>query len=149
VTRTGHVATFIDDVLDECTDVEIASTVPPELPEWEPPEPPLPASSDNRTRIARPCGEQFSGRTVLATCSATLSDAEPDEDGVTSRATLNSRYYRFATALENDHFMRTCMTAGGNWWAVADDSTEYTRARLDFHTRELERASKSLGGRRR
>jgi len=154
VVDTDHVATFIHGVLDECVDIEFTSTVPPELPEWGPPETPVGASSDRplgifATRVARPCGEQFGGRTVLATCSVTSSGASRDAPGVTFSATFNSRYFRFATALENDNLMRRCMTRGGDWWALADDSVEYGRVEAAFFARELERATRGLGGRRR
>jgi hypothetical protein len=139
VTQGRHSAVFVDDELDGCIDFVVTFTVPPDLPDWSPPareessEP-----SAEAVTIARPCPEQFSTHQELASCT-TVTPEQPvgREPRVRFSATTTSRSYRFASALSDDRRMRSCLTRGGDWHAVAAGSPEHELAELEYERDQL------------
>jgi hypothetical protein len=164
VERATHVARFLDEELDECDDIGRTYVIAPGVT-WEPPPNPFSAgvasmaSTDGpgvRTmELAQSCAAAFAGRVQLASCTYTDEagaaadhgldagpDAAPSGTGVSS--TITAGFYRFATALDDDHLMIECLGSHGSWWAVAHDSPEYEDARLRFHAAgALDRADRA------
>ena len=139
VTIERHIASFRDDELDECVDVTIEVHLPLSAPERTPS--PFP-ETPGQIVLQRACEEQFSGRTVLAVCTMSVpvpiqSEAPEAERPTSGTFAVVSRYFRYASVFDNQSFMRDCLTGGGDWQAVAEDSSEYARARLDFHAGSL------------
>lgn len=157
VSQRSHVATFVDDELDECVEFGLDWTIEPGV-EFEPPSLPEMSTESGSPRqrmveLRRPCSEQFAGRTVLATCglietrtSAPTGTQVPE--GVTLVFRMGQTNYAFAHALADDRRMRECMESGGEWVAVPEDSPEYRRASVEYHAAEAQRAVERFRRRR-
>lgn len=129
----SRVATFIRGDLDECVTVLRTITLPPGEA-WRPaPIEFLPNASRETVVLAQPCDEAFAGRTIMATC--TRREARPPREGepaaLVGEVLSESRMYRFETALETDARMHECLTSGGAWEGLREDSDEFRRARVE------------------
>jgi hypothetical protein len=162
------VAVFSSDKLDECVRFQVLYDAPAEAPSW-----PMAVSAADiltaeggRIRIKRPCEEQFAGMVALATCGVEMDAAAffklgtsskkkgkpdvaaaepPRPDPKLVRFKMTARYYLYANVFEDHSYMRDCLKMGGDWHAVAEDSPEYTRARLEAHAGQAMRLAKRYG----
>lgn len=78
------------------------------------------------TPISKPCGEQFTGRTVVASCSVQARvrwDAGPEW-----RLGLEILYF---DALASDAAMKNCLSAKGDWQELPKDSAKFLREKHD------------------
>jgi len=135
------VAHFVKDNLDECVDFRLRTSKPDGASKLK-----EALSKDKETTLLpATCSEAFQDRLVLATCTAEVSqpqrqtDAGPG-DGGADRGSLTavSRYYRFATVVDSDAFMKQCFEMKGTWEALRRDSEEFQRAQREWHARKLE-----------
>ncbi len=154
VQQEAHVATFVDEELDECISLMVGYVIPPAATDWEPP--PIDALAAAFTpeqgqgrevvHLRKSCEEQFAGRTVLASCGR-AGEAQPVEgapDGVVRTVAIVAEGFRFETSLDSDVRMRDCLAMGGEWAAAAEDSREYRRARLEHVAGQADRAARAL-----
>jgi hypothetical protein len=138
---SASVAHFVKDNLDECVDFTLRTTNP------DGPRKLKEALGKDKEMTALPttCADAFKDRLVLATCTAEVAqlrsqaDAGPPDGGRDRGSlTLVSHYYRFATVVESDAFMKQCFESKGTWDALRRDSEEFQRAQRDWHARKLE-----------
>ncbi len=143
-TQTQSVAKFVKDTLNECVDFTIQLAPPVDAgADWKPPSSEKLAEQVSNLfkndksvlRISKPCAEQFSDRTALASCSATQNVTSQRGDAVTVQ--ILSRYYDFSNLDEDDLYMKQCLELHGDWQAVSRESNEYRRARLRANARKL------------
>ena len=170
VDETG-VATFANDRLDECVQVRAIYESKTFPEHWRPARSvrEMFASDDKVVPTKRPCEQQFAGMTALATCNViwTRDDMQKlaqkhaakvkkssKQDGASSekrvddsfvRLEYDSRYYSYATVFEDHTYMKQCLEMGGDWQAVAEDSPEYNRARLEAGAGRAMRLAKRYG----
>ncbi len=136
-------ATFDKDtVLDECLDYSV--TYPPgsdagPKADWKETLMKRMTEENHRTGtiLPKPCAEQFSDRTPLATCGVpahAVGDAGAD-------VALTDRYYDTGTLGRSDRYMKGCLDMGGDWSALPRDSDEYRAA---AHAAARRNAEKNL-----
>lgn len=129
-------AHFIDGQLDECV------TLTYMLPKGEDPGPLFEKAEKATTPIERDCSEQFKSRTMYAGCSVVKKD---DRDGGPPiMLSMVAYYFRTATAVDDDTYMKQCFEMGGEWREVEHDSPAVRRERLRESARELREASERL-----
>ncbi len=96
----ASLATFSDDLLDECADIYVDVTPPADAGvDWKPtidPAEEMAKRSPNATRLTQKCREQFADRTMLAFCKATLP-VQVTPGGAAIEATFLSSYFSYAT----------------------------------------------------
>lgn len=122
----ASVATFRDDLLDECVDFRIvpkagqeaaALKQVKELASKHPPD------GVRQVTIAKPCAEQFPDRTALATCAL-------DRAGTLGRVVMADRYFSLRTVGDSDAYMKDCLTMHGDWRPNQDkQAVEHERIR--------------------
>lgn len=136
VQRTS-IASFRENVLDECVDITI-TVEPPDgaTIDWKPN---LPAVGDalqkDKIEIKMPCSQQFADRQALAKCR--ISETK-DGKGVEFVA----MYFNYETVGTRDDYMRDCLKGKGEWQAVSRDSQEFRRARLGAAIKDVEDLAK-------
>jgi hypothetical protein len=155
---TAAIASFTDQVLDECTEIaaypEDAAKVREGLDK-------MAADSKGRSLRVDSCTEAFKDRVVLASCSVersasrdtstsnewSLADGElvPDKLPGAKTFKLTSRRYLFESTFEDDRMMRECLEMKGKWEALRRDSDEFKRAELEALTRKANRLRKQYG----
>jgi hypothetical protein len=128
---TAAIASFADDVLDECTEIaalaEDAAKVRQGLDK-------MVADSKGRSLRVDSCTEAFKDRVVLASCSVersasrdtsrtnewSLDNGElvPDSVPGAKAFKLTSRRYLFESTFEDDRTMRECLEMKGKWEAI-------------------------------
>jgi hypothetical protein len=110
------------------------------------------AKTKGVTTLTKPCREQFSDRTALASCTIDGTDvvkAKIKKEGKTTDSggiaslTVRTRFYDYQD-LQTDHELKDCLKEGGEWKAVSKDSDEWKRARLEHDKNQLRQAVKTL-----
>lgn len=137
---TASVAHFEKDNLDECVDFKLRTNNPDDARKLKE------ALRKNKetTLLPTTCADAFKDRLVLATCTAEVSQQRQADAGASDAGadrasiTLVSRYYRFATVVESDAFMKQCFESRGTWDALRRDSEEFQRAQREWHAKKLE-----------
>lgn len=132
--------------LFECVDVDLTVHAPADAgADWKPPKDPLAEMAKKfkgTSRIDQPCSAQFADRTVLASCTYAL-DEKPVDGGPAAGAfasgTFRTSFYDFADVGLDDNQMADCMKAKGKWTAVARDSVEWRKARLEHNRKNLQK----------
>lgn len=140
------IASFKDDVLDECVDWEIE--IVPAADASVAPDASAAAFADLRKAVAKKggtpiegnCDATFSDRDVLAACTATKT--EKGKNGGEVRMKLGAGYYDFGTVGFSDAYRRDCLQMGGKWFVQAPDSEVWRRAKLEHSRRKLEKLTK-------
>jgi hypothetical protein len=127
--KTLSVARFARDTLDLCTDVTLEARLPASASaDWEPPS--LTQFTEAATKdgvlLRRTCPEQFSDRTALASCVATI-----ERDQGRTKVHFAETYYNYSTVGTNDRYMRGCLNLSGDWQALSRQSLEYRKASID------------------
>ena len=140
--RTKHfrasLAHFVKNQLFECIDLSMDLEPPADAgADWKPPDNPTDtvrkSMSKELTPIQDPCGVAFADRTVLATCShAHKGDAGSGE--------VNTSFYGYDDIGLSDEQMADCLKGKGRWNALARDSLEFRKAKLDYDSRNLRKA---------
>lgn len=129
-------AHFIDGQLDECVTMTYV------VPKGEDPAPLFEKVEKATTPIDRDCSEQFKTRTTYAGCSVAK---KVDRDGGPPIAvSMVAYYFRTATAIDKDAYMKQCFKTGGDWREVEHGSPSVRRERLRESARELREASERL-----
>lgn len=141
ISATRRIASFRSGQLDECTE---ATFVAPPMADpdavaravdmWA-----EGAKKNKQVKtlaIAKPCADQFTDRTPLATCR--VSGAATKLGPGWSAGFLDT-YYRVETARDDDTFMRQCLEMHGDWQASTDIEAAHEQHMQRF--RKLERAT--------
>jgi hypothetical protein len=84
------------------------------------------------TAIAKPCRQQFSSRTIVASCA--ISAREVWDGGLTWQ--LGAEFIYF-DALGDDRAMKSCLAAKGNWEELPKNSAEFLHEKHDQMFRRL------------
>jgi hypothetical protein len=142
---TGHMADMSGGVLHECADVSVLVTPPGDAgADWKPKADPLEkfAKDTKRTSIPKPCAEQFTDRTALASCS--VSSTATAKTGEAYAVTVRTTFYDVADVGNSDAKMAECLESKGEWKALPKDSPEFRKARLEHSRKRLEKAVDGL-----
>jgi hypothetical protein len=130
---TTTLAHFDKDQLFEC--VDFAVTMPAYVDAGADPLGSLHKSmATGVKRIEQPCEVAFQDRTVLASCAR----SETGDAGKSVEVTAH--FYRFEDVGLSDQQMSDCLDAKARWSAIARDSQEWRRAKLDYDDRRLHKA---------
>lgn len=137
-------ASIKDDVLDECNDLILTITPPPDAgADWKPKTEPktlLPKPEKGAVPVKSTCREQFADRDVLALCVLEQDIQSPS--GAVAKLRSVSGYYDFGTVGTSDAYMRECMSRKGDWKAEPRDSDVWRKAKLDHSRRRFEKLTK-------
>ncbi len=104
----------------------------------------------NLTAMQRRCAEEFSDKTILATCSTNMLGGEKLAKAFGEGVTLTSveRYYSFER-MADDGYHKNCIDVKGTWAALDKNSAEYKDAERKWQhvrlRRDAERAIKAAG----
>lgn len=143
--RTKHYeasfAHFENSNLFECVDLLIDLEPPADAgADWKPKEDPIVAAKKGMkgaTKIQQSCAEAFADRPVLASCAYGGKG-----DGGAVNATAH--FYNFADVGLKDEQMADCLKGDGRWKAIARDSAEWRKAKLDYDRKRLRKAVDKL-----
>lgn len=135
-------ATFGKDKrLDECTDASLIAPPDSDRARVEKAADAAFKVPSGALRLSGSCESQFADRTVLASCLITRSGG--DGGDALSVAILSS-YYSVRT-LDDDSYMRDCLTAGGQWEAAKKDDSEAARERIRQRAKGLQDLAERAG----
>lgn len=96
----------------------------------------LAKGDDSTTKLRQKCDVAFKDRLVLAKCTA--SSSKTIGDGGVLDVAIVSHYYRFATVIDSDLFMKQCLQIGGTWDALSRESDDFKRAELQHRLKKVE-----------
>jgi hypothetical protein len=144
VTATRSVAGFVSNTLDECLDLTIVAPAGVEQTRVDKAADDVAAKAIKHGKadgkgallpISQPCLEQFKDRTSLGSCA--ISQTEKGDSGVQSTILIEAFYFNVKT-MNDDGYMKDCLTSGGKWTAPAKDDRDAARERLRQRAKALQ-----------